>query len=299
MDVTTLAASSNGERQGFLGTLRYSPPEYLFRTEKQDKDGFRAITFYQLGAVLHDLIMREKLFLPFSSPYARLVKAVEQEVPKIQQPDVPQDLIWLARNCLLKNPDHRLKYVKWEDFEQAAILETASAVRQRVMRRFASSLESPGQAAERKRSAWDVQRAVANVQQRITGVLKDVCSGEKMFPRSTTRELPVLTEPASANVLLIFEAEPKLEIGQTLGVLVTASVVEVEPELVEIAIRGILGYDDSVEGLQELRSSQEISVFQGVFDDAVVSTSLENAMFRVIDSAQSVCADEGKTYLKF
>jgi serine/threonine protein kinase len=38
----------------FIGTLRYSSPEFLKRTEKDTLEGWRAITFYQLGAVLHE-----------------------------------------------------------------------------------------------------------------------------------------------------------------------------------------------------------------------------------------------------
>jgi serine/threonine protein kinase len=41
----------------FIGTLQYSSPEFLFRTEDDTPDGWRALTFYQLGALLHDLIM--------------------------------------------------------------------------------------------------------------------------------------------------------------------------------------------------------------------------------------------------
>lgn len=297
LDVSKLAASSSGDRQNFLGTLRYSPPEYLFRTEKQDKEGYRAITFYQLGGVLHDLIIRERLFLAFSSPYARLVKAVEQEIPKIQQSDVPQDLIWLAKNCLLKNPEHRLRFVKWEDFDQPSGAEPVRAARERVMRRFASSLEA-SMPAEPKRTAWDTERAVANVQQRVTTVLKDICSAEKMFPRSVTRELPFFSEPPSANVLLVFEAAPSLQIENTLAVLVTADIIDIEPESVQLSLRAVIGYEDSLEGQQELRSAKGLSVFQGVLDEGIMAIALENALFQAVDSAQAAGKGAGKVYLE-
>jgi serine/threonine protein kinase len=35
----------------FLGTLRYSPPEFLLRNEEDTPEGWRAVTFYQMGAV--------------------------------------------------------------------------------------------------------------------------------------------------------------------------------------------------------------------------------------------------------
>jgi serine/threonine protein kinase len=47
----------------FIGTLQYSSPEFLLRTEDDTPEGWRALTFYQLGAVLHDLLMGIRLFL--------------------------------------------------------------------------------------------------------------------------------------------------------------------------------------------------------------------------------------------
>ena len=63
----------------FVGTSRYSSPEFLLRNEKDTPEGWRAITFYQLGAVLHDLIMRQPLFKEFSDPPALLVEAVKSD----------------------------------------------------------------------------------------------------------------------------------------------------------------------------------------------------------------------------
>jgi hypothetical protein len=53
---------TDGDQRPFIGTLQYSSPEFLFRTEADTPEGWRALTFYQLGAVLHDLIMRQRIF---------------------------------------------------------------------------------------------------------------------------------------------------------------------------------------------------------------------------------------------
>jgi len=58
------------EKQSFVGTLQYSPPEFLVREEEDSPDGWRAVTFYQLGAVLHDLIMGEPIFANQCESYA-------------------------------------------------------------------------------------------------------------------------------------------------------------------------------------------------------------------------------------
>lgn len=65
-------------QQPFIGTLRYSSPEFLLREEADTVDGWRAVTFYQLGAVLHDLLMKREIFEAWSEPYARLVDAVQK-----------------------------------------------------------------------------------------------------------------------------------------------------------------------------------------------------------------------------
>src|SRR5206468_6177334 len=113
-----------------------------------------------------------------------------------------------------------------------------------------------------------------------------ITSAEKMFPRSATRELPVFDEPPCANVLLVFETAPALQLERVLAVFVAAQLIDIEPEAVEISIRAVLGYEDSPIGLQELRGSKGLAIFQGVLDEAIMSTAIENAMFRVIDVAQ-------------
>lgn len=298
LDVSKLAESSGGQRQNFLGTMRYGPPEYIFRQEKDDRDGYRAITFYQLGAVLYDLITRERIFKVFELPKARLVKAVEEQVPKIQQTDVPPDLVWLANNCLLKKPENRLLAVKWEDFAEPTIIEPSSAARNRVMRRFTSSLESDMPLAEQKtKTALDFERGVDRVQRRITAIIKNICSGEKMFPRSETRDLRDLSNSPSANVLVVFEASPKLFVTRTVGVFISAQLIDTEPEVVEIMIRGVFHYDDAPADLKALRASDAFPVFKGVFDDAVVTNRLEEALFNVIDFAQSNSEIDESVYL--
>jgi serine/threonine protein kinase len=299
LDVSSLAESSDGQRQSFVGTMRYAPPEYIFRQEQSNREGFGALTYYQLGAVLYDLITRERIFKAFELPKARLVKAVENEIPKIQQTDVPADLIWLANNCLLKKPEHRLLSVKWEDFQEPPIVEPSSAARNRVMRRFASSLEAETTSEEQgDKKALDLERGVDRVQRRITPILKKICSGEKMFPRSFTRDLPDFVDNLSANVLVVFEASTKLYIAKPLALLFTAQLIDTDPDVVEIIVRAVIPYDDLPLDLKELRTSDGFSFFKGVFDDSIIRSRLEDAVFAVIDFAQGSVETDSKVYFK-
>lgn len=109
------AGLTDVDSRSFIGTLRYSSPEFLRREEVDSIDGWRALTFYQVGAVLHDLIMRKELFEECSEPYAILVEAVHERNPIVAGEDLR--LVRLCKNCLLKDPRARLALVNWESFE--------------------------------------------------------------------------------------------------------------------------------------------------------------------------------------
>lgn len=126
---------SNGK--AFVGTLRYSPPEFLFRLEDDTVDGWRAVTFYQLGGVLHDLITGQVLFAEYTNPFARLVDAVKNQTPAIVAPDVSPDLVILAQSCLHKAPSTRLALVTWESFRKPPASRTdETAARERIAKRI-------------------------------------------------------------------------------------------------------------------------------------------------------------------
>ena len=91
----------------FLGTLRYAPPEYLTRKEEDTPQGWKAVNLYQIGATLHDLIMKKEMFHD-RSPYANIVIAVKEDAPVLEQGSLSFDLVQLAKDMLMKNPKQRL-----------------------------------------------------------------------------------------------------------------------------------------------------------------------------------------------
>lgn len=136
--IQPLNASSITDDDSFVGTLQYSSPEFLFGDEERTLEGGRALTFYQLGAVLHDLLLRTPLFAEHRR-YPRMVEAVKHLTPRITSKD--PYLAQLARNCLLKDPKQRLALVSWQDF-YASTRETISrsdAARKRIRDRLAIS----------------------------------------------------------------------------------------------------------------------------------------------------------------
>lgn len=90
-----------------VATARYSPPEYLFRLLGPGNDLWHALNVYQLGALLHDLIMREPLFETEYQKsrenryrFAWIVATID---PVAQADDVDRDLMLTARRALDKN----------------------------------------------------------------------------------------------------------------------------------------------------------------------------------------------------
>jgi len=102
----------------FVATLRYSPPEFVWRTEEGSEDGaWRSITFYQIGATLYDLMVGKKLFEGEDAPRARLYDCVRDKTPAIPAAGLEPWLVQLTQACLLKDWRQRLQFLTWESFE--------------------------------------------------------------------------------------------------------------------------------------------------------------------------------------
>lgn len=114
----------------FIGTLRYSSPEFLMREEVDSEEGWRALTFYQIGAVLHDMLMKDELFSKHSEPFAALVDAVKKTNPVVRGSDI--ELARLCRNCLVKDPVVRLKLVTWDQFSSAPQPDTREELLRKI-----------------------------------------------------------------------------------------------------------------------------------------------------------------------
>ena len=153
-------------QRSFIGTLRYSSPEFLLRQEEDTIEGWRAVTFYQLGAVLHDLLMKRPLFHEYGEPFAGLVEAVKSVNPVVQADDAR--CVNLARRCLIKNPATRRQLVTWSDFSalDAPIDATVPATRDRIRERQKVLRASAEHAAQ----------VSAYGEINVRGELQDVCN---------------------------------------------------------------------------------------------------------------------------
>lgn len=115
--------TDHGQRRPFIATAQYSSPEYLFRLEAPSPALWKALSIYQVGGVLHDLVCRRPLFeraVAADNKYA-LAMSVMKEPPDFA--GVPAHLsAWaaLAARCLTKDSRVRLQSVDWSDFNVAA-----------------------------------------------------------------------------------------------------------------------------------------------------------------------------------
>lgn len=101
----------------FVASVRYSPREFVWRDELgTDRDAWRAVTFYQIGATLHDMIMRYPIFRGRDKPPARLYEAVKLHPPEISSAECQAWLVKLAEACLIKSWRERLKHLDWASF---------------------------------------------------------------------------------------------------------------------------------------------------------------------------------------
>jgi serine/threonine protein kinase len=101
---------SDEDEVSFVGTLRYAPPEFLLRNEENSIQGWKAVNLYQIGATLHDLIMKYELFKD-EIPYSKLVLAINQVYPVIECKNLSYEIIQMARNMLAKEWKKRLQLV--------------------------------------------------------------------------------------------------------------------------------------------------------------------------------------------
>lgn len=102
-----------------LATARYCSPEYLFRLLEPGPELWHALTIYQLGALLHDLIARVPLFQPEYEASAtnryRFAWLVANRIPRLRASDVDADLLLLASRALDKDWQRRSS-LQIEDF---------------------------------------------------------------------------------------------------------------------------------------------------------------------------------------
>jgi hypothetical protein len=156
-----------------VATARYSPPEYLFRLLEPSPELWHALNVYQLGALLHDLIMREPLFhaeyLKSAENRYRFAWIIATTDPVLQADDVDRDLLLTARRALDKNWQRR-SVLGLEDFLANANVQQAHALQVLGLGIVQSCIQESDTVSERLQRVRDVAR---DLKDRVVQYLHD------------------------------------------------------------------------------------------------------------------------------
>ncbi|QKK22796.1 protein kinase domain-containing protein [Rhizobium hidalgonense] len=114
--------TDHGNQLPVVATSRYSPPEYLFRLLPASPELWHAVDIYQLGGLIHDLVMRSEMFeaeyQASSTNRYRFAWIVATQTPVISSEDVEPSLLLLGRRALDKDWKRR-SALALEDFQRS------------------------------------------------------------------------------------------------------------------------------------------------------------------------------------
>ncbi len=263
--------------QPFIGTLQYSSPEFLLRQEVDSVEGWRALTFYQIGAVLHDLIMRKELFEEYSTPYAKLVNAVQHTMPTIQSSNVERYLVDLARMCLIKPPDARLILLDWRSFNVPAAEPFIDELAKRRVTNRVLTKRAEHTPPEEFRSPSPDQ-VVNELVEFLKKAVRLLRTDNELFPSIDT----VFREKHRDRVIMRLHASEDHSLRLPLTIMIPISVVEPSARAVVISTAAYWGKAAD----KPLEAGEEF--FKGPMDTTTIQRSLEAAIYRIVDAAQAV-----------
>lgn len=270
----------------FLGTTRYSSPEYLMRREEDSIEGWRALTFYQLGAVLHDMVMRYPIFKSQSEAKARLLHAVEHDMPKIEAEDVSAEIIHLVKKCLLKDPILRVKYIQWEDFrfhkDKSNRLELAkSRIESRGQIAGSGSMQKAKSQDEERRK---LEQALYDVSDFLEGEIRDISIKNDAFPPLTLKNVRAV-ESLSFRITICYERSEKHTLNERLTIIINGNILDVPTRMIELECAGGLCGDCTYSEPPAIMRD----FFEGMFDKKVIRKKLNEILHLILDSAQAAC----------
>jgi serine/threonine protein kinase len=273
--VGDIGLTDAGGIQSFIGTLQYSSPEFLLRKEEDSTLGWRALSLYQIGGVLHDLIMRRPLFEEYTNPYARLVNAVQHDVPNINNTLAPSYLITACRASLVKDPNLRVRLVSWNSFCPPVEAKAGLAAKERVTNRSLMTQAGTAPVPTPTPPATDLIEAAVNL-------LKIEA---RRIRNEDTTALPPLSffrVPRSSPIVAIcFRSSGSQGLPQGLKLFFKIEVINSNADVIEI---GAAAWP-AAETL-EIPDNSYHSIFQGILDPSGIATALTNTIYVAVDCAQ-------------
>lgn len=250
----------------FIGTLQYSSPEFLLREELDTPDGWRALTFYQIGAVLHDMIMRKPIFQNESEPYGRLVVAIKEIDPIIVADSIDQELIHLAKCCLLKKPAQRLNLLSWNSFYKENEQVTAKSRIMKIIQLNKSKNDT-------NTGIEDEETASNELKHRVIDVLKT--SIRVMLADNSSLPKVNVTSQKSDNLLLVFKQSPEINIHSGFNIHIQLEIISAHNEAIVVNFFTTNYLHEKI---------LEGTMFKGIYDKEKLCQEYENIVYRSIGS---------------
>lgn len=266
------------EHRTFVGTKQYSPPELLYRTEEDTPEGWRAVTFYQLGAVLYDMLEKRPLF-EGREPEARMVEAVRSESPVLTRAGVPADLRRLALNCLVKDPNQRLKLVSWDDFLVDQHPTKGVAAKRRIIDRRGRTTGIPVvPSPDQSEQARLVARLRVAIEQAVQVLLR---SG--IFP-----PLHMHTQVNGTDVAIFarFDASESTGLPATFWLIFFGKIANADAKIITITAHAALGGVAQQHQLHVVPEAPSVRL-TAILDEDTITTWVDDFAMQALDMAQS------------
>ncbi len=285
--------TDENEQKVFIGTLRYSPPELLYRDEEDTVEGWQSVSFYQLGAVLHDLIMQHPIFHDISEPYAKLANAVRKTAPEIKASDIDMSLIMLARSCLVKDPLKRRSLVSWDHFLCPASSENnVKNIEERIRRRNEINQYAIEEAS--KNDIGDIKFKKGKEFQKVINEIKEslrtICvNNSTCLPTHDIIKI-IKSNGLEAEILLCFESSTSHNMLVGLTLLIHIAYTDILDNIVKIDYAACAS--KTCPAPVESLSSNFRKMFEGPYEITAIKDILYHLLLRLVDTVQELKIDD-------
>jgi hypothetical protein len=242
------------------------------------------LAFYQIGAVLHDLLKKKTIFEEFLLLYPRMVEAVKYATPDLNVPGADPDLVALAQSCLVKDPATRLKLVTWESFTTALPPVSAATIKDRVKKRQARVAS----VAQEEPAALNRKLVLNDLLGRTSTMIRDEClTNDDVFPPVEVHDHPL----PDADVVAFRAAFPRSNgkgLQVSFALLFYIRLLDVAANIVEIRVAASVSGD--VRRFPPEGFSSACVLYRGPFGEERVKARIDFALYTTVDAVSAQTA---------
>ncbi|WP_460095240.1 serine/threonine protein kinase [Pseudomonas sp. S2_B03] len=242
----------------FVASLRYSPPEFVWREEvSSDANAWRAITFYQIGATLYEMIEGKNIFSGMDSPRARLYDCVKYKTPLIESTGVEAWIANLAKACLVKSWRERLLLVRWESFKGPPSMSDIHDIRTSIRLKQIHADEAQKLSQHTETSQENNINLLWNLQEEIFSEIRSFLMTETIFPRFRSMQHPISN--SEYQLEFVFEIDQARAFNESMKFSINLKCEKDTQHSLLIAVTATTDTTNLVEGLWTESMSTELA----------------------------------------